>query len=257
MKGWIPGIEGALLDVDGTLLDGAEAVPGAARALDRLRAAGVRIRLTTNTTRRPRSAVARALAARGIEVATEEVIVPASLARLRIVSSGRPAAGLLVPEACLEDFEGVDTQTAAPDWVVIGDLAEGFTFERLNQAFRWIRRGAALVALHKNRFWFPGGGDPVLDAGAFVAALEYAAEVEAELVGKPARPFFDLALRDLGLPAEKVLVVGDDVENDHRGGAAAGCRTALVRTGRLRESGSDGGGSGADLLLDSVADLMV
>lgn len=256
MNGWLDGIEGVLLDVDGTLIEGESAIPGASAALERLRAAGVSLRLTTNTTRRPRSAVAAALAALGIHVAPAEVILPASLARRRIVDSGRVRAGLLVPESCLEDFEGVAPAGAAPDWVVVGDLAEGFTFGRLNEAFTWLRAGASFLALHKNRFWYPDGGGPSLDAGPFVTALEFATGSEAELVGKPARAFFDLALREIGLPAEKVLVVGDDVDNDHRGGAAAGCRTALVRTGRMREAGPDGGARGADLLLDSIAGLM-
>ena len=257
MAGWIDGIEGVLLDVDGTLLDGEAAIPGAAEALRRLRKAGVAIRLTTNTTRRPRSAVARALGEHGIDVDKAEVIVPASLARRRIVESGRTRAMLLVPSDCLADFDGVADGGASPDWVVVGDLAEGFTFARLNEAFLGLRRGASLLALQKNRFWYPAADTPALDAGPFVAALEFAAGTQAELVGKPARAFFALALRDLGLSAEKVLVVGDDVENDHEGGAAAGCRTALVRTGRMREAGSDGAGTGADLVLDSVAGLML
>jgi len=256
VRGWVEGIEGVLLDVDGTLLDGESAIPGAAAAIERLRSAGVSVRLTTNTTRRPRSAVAAALASVGIRVATAEVIVPASLARRRIVDSGRVKAGLLVPDSCLEDFEGVASAGPSPDWVVVGDLAEGFTFARMNEAFRWLRGGASFLALHKNKFWLPGAGGPALDAGPFVTALEFATGMEAELVGKPARAFFELALKDLGLPAGKVLVVGDDVENDHRGGAAAGCRTDRVRTGKLGESGDDGGASGADLVIDSIANLL-
>jgi hypothetical protein len=180
---WIQGIRGVLIDVDGTLLDGDRAIAGAAQALDRLRGR--------------------------------------ALARRRILESGRTHAVLLVPPAARVDFEGVVEDGARPDWVVVGDLGRGFTWERLNQAFHWIRGGATLLALHKNRSWDNGMDGVVLDAGPFVAALEYATGATAELVGKPARAFFDLALADLGVPAREALVVGDDLEADCEGGAAA------------------------------------
>jgi HAD superfamily hydrolase (TIGR01458 family) len=249
-------IRGVLLDVDGTLLDGERAVPGAAGALRRLRHRGIPFRLTTNTTRRPRSAIAAALREAGIDVAREEVVVPASLARLRILGSGRTRALLLVPDASLEDFEGVVPDEDRPDWVVMGDMGRAFTFERLNDAFRRVREGARLLALHKNRFWYAGERDGlVLDAGAFVAAVEFASGAAAEVVGKPSRAFFDLALEDLGVPPAQVLVVGDDAETDVAGGAAAGCRTALVRTGK-GASGAIPAGARPDLVLGSVADLL-
>ena len=249
---WIDGIRGVLLDVDGTLLEGEAAIPGAAEALVRLRGRGIRVRVTTNTSRRPRSAIAEALRGAGIHVDASEVLIPASLARRRILDSGRTRAALLVPEIALEDFDGIAADEADPQWVVLGDLGDGFTFERMSQAFRWLQSGVPLVVLHRNRCWRAGERGLVLDVGAYAAALEYAAGVTAEVVGKPSRAFFDLALREIGLSPREVIVVGDDEEADIAGGAAAGCRTALVRTGK----GVAASGAGADLVLASVADLM-
>src|SRR3989454_1077173 len=143
-----------------------------------------------------------------------------------------------------------------PDWLVVGDIGKGFTWERLNAAFRWLLDGASLLALHKNRYWHAGAEEGlVLDAGAFVAALEYSAGVTAEVVGKPSVAFFELALAELGLPAPQVLVVGDDVETDIVGGAAAGCRTALVRTGKFTGDPGELSARRPDLIVDSVSDL--
>ena len=254
---WIEGMRGALLDIDGTLLSDDRPIPGAAAALERLRARGVAFRLVTNTTRRPRAETAAVLRRGGFRVEDREVLAPAVLARRRILGSGRTRTALLVPPECRPDFEGIEEDAGRPDWVVVGDLGSGFTWERLNQAYRWMRDGAALIALHKNRVWRPGPAEPfVLDAGPFVVALEYAAGVEAELVGKPARRFFELALEDLGLSAADVLVVGDDLEADCEGGAAAGCRTALVLTGKTTRGDLDRTeGPRADLVLESLAEL--
>jgi len=255
-ESWPAGVRGVLLDVDGTLLDGEQAIAGGPEALVRLRAGGVAVRLTTNTTRRPRSEIAAALTRAGFAVKVDEILIPASLARQRIVQSGRRRANLLIPSSAIEDFDGVEAAGEGADWVVVGDLGPAFTFDRLNDAFLHLRGGATLLALHKNRFWHAGQARGlVLDAGPFVAALEYAAGVEAEVVGKPSRRFFELALADLGLPPEQVVVVGDDVVNDIAGGAAARCRTLLVRTGKSAQGAIESIGMPPELVLGSIADL--
>lgn len=253
---WLEGIRAVLLDVDGTLLRGDRAVPGAGEALRRLRENGVAYRLITNTTRRPRAAVAEVLRRAGIEVAEDEVLTPAVLARQRIIESGRLRAALLVQEPTLRDFEGVRIDENDPEWVVVGDLGAGFTWERMNRAFLWLMEGAALLALHRNRYWHAGEQGLLIDAGAFVAGLEYSAGVIAEVVGKPASDFFHLALSSLGMSAREVLMVGDDLLNDGRGAAQAGCRTALVRTGKYRDEDLRRESFRPDLLLDSVAELL-
>ncbi len=252
---WIPGVRGVLLDVDGTLLGNDRPIPGAPEMLERLRARGISFRLTTNTSRRPRSAIASVLRGGGFAVEDREILAPCVLARRLILGSGRTRVAFLLPKAAREDFEGVVEDEERPDWVVVGDIGRDFTWERLNRAYHWIQDGARLLALHKNRVWDNGVDGMVLDAGPFVVALEHATGRTAELVGKPARPFFDLALADLGLPAGEVMVVGDDLEADCRGGAAAGCRTALVLSGKTERSDAERASIRPDLVLDSVADL--
>jgi len=252
---WIPGVRGVLFDVDGTLLHNDRPIPGAPATLDRLRSRGISFRLTTNTSRRPRSAIASVLRRGGFGVEDREVLAPCVLARRRILESGRLRAAFLLPTAAREDFEEVVEDESRPDWVVVGDLGRDFTWERLNRAYHWIHGGATLLALHKNRVWDNGVDGIVLDAGPFVAALEYATGVAAKVVGKPSRAFFELALADLGLKAGEVMVVGDDLEADCAGGAAAGCRTALVLSGKSAREDVERSRVRPDLVLDSVEAL--
>jgi HAD superfamily hydrolase (TIGR01458 family) len=249
-------VRGVLLDIDGTLLAGDREIPGAAAVLDRLRAAGVPFRLATNTSRRSRNAIALALRAAGFRVEAHEILTPAVQARRHILDSGRIRAALLVTEDTRADLSGVEPDDEHPAWMVLGDLGPGFTYERMNAAFRCLRQGAGFLALHRNRFWHAGDLGWVLDVGAYVAALECASGIRAELMGKPSVDFFHLALADLGLPAGEVLVVGDDPETDVAGGAAAGCRTAWVRTGHQAGNGPGDAGPRPDILLDSVAGLI-
>lgn len=255
--GSLPGrpVRGALVDIDGTLLTGDRPIPGAARAIERWRDAGIAFRYLTNTSRRSRAAIATALGAAGFPADPGLVITPAALARRLVEQSAHPRAAILVAPEARADFEGLVDDRTSPAWVVMGDLGEGFTYALLNEAFRLVRAGAELVALHRQRSWRPAGeGDEVLDVGPFVAALEYATGRAARLVGKPSAEFFRLALQELGLRAEDVVMIGDDAESDAAGARAAGLRSILVRTGKPLETGA--APVTADRIVDSIADLV-
>lgn len=240
-------LRGLLIDLDGTLYVGNESVPGAREALDRIQASGIAIRYVTNTTRRPRRAVCEHLRSLGFEAPETEVFTPA-VAAARLIRDGRCYP--LVDDSLREDLAGVTLTDTEPDYVLVGDLGEGFTYERLDAAFRALMGGADLVALQKNRYWRKPDGLS-LDAGPFVAALEYASGKTATVVGKPERTFFRLALDDLDLEPHEVAMVGDDAEADVAGARAAGLKGIQVKTGKYRaENMVD-----SDLALDSIAEL--
>lgn len=89
-----------------------------------------------------------------------------------------------------------------------------------------------------------------MDAGGIVAALEYAADVQAVVVAKPSPGIFQVALGVCAAEASQAVMVGDDLRSDLAPAAALGMRTCLVRTGK---------GSGFDLqpgeVSHDVADL--
>ncbi len=117
--------------------------------------------------------------------------------------------------------------------VLVGDGGEAFTYERLNCAFRLLLEGAPLLAMGNNRYFKERDGFS-LDVGPFVTALEYAADVRATILGKPAPDFFRAAIADLGCKADEVMMVGDDVAADVIGAVSAGLQGVLVKTGKYR-----------------------
>jgi len=221
---------GVLLDLSGVLYAGDHALPGARQALERLPAAGLAVRYITNTTRSTRRETVERLAAMGLAVAESEVFSAPLAARSLIEQRGlRP---LLIVHPRLEpEFAGLDTRD--PNAVLLGDAGAAFTYARLNEAFRLLLDGAPLLAMARNRY-FRDGEALSLDAGPFVAALEYAAGTQAEVIGKPSRAFFLAAAHDFGCRPGQVVVVGDDVEADVVGATAAGMQGILVRTGKYR-----------------------
>jgi ribonucleotide monophosphatase NagD (HAD superfamily) len=111
------------------------------------------------------------------------------------------------------------------------------------------------VALSRDRY-FRQGERLALDAGPFVAALEYAASTTADVAGKPSPAFFAAAVESLGLaPDRSVAMVGDDLWSDVEGAQRAGLQGWLVRTGKFREDVFRGASIVPDRVLESVAVL--
>src|SRR5215211_7152009 len=209
-----------LLDIDGVLHVSGDPIPGAADAVRALRADGHQLRFVTNNTTRARAGLARELQAIGIEL-DEDEISTTPIAAGKLLEGMRVLA--LTMSSVREDLAAhVTLVEENAEAVLLGgadetvETGEVFAYENLNRTFAALREGARLVCLHKNRWWQTADG-PRLDAGAFVAGLEYAAEVEATVLGKPSPAYFGAALEALDADAELTWVVGDDLEGDIQG----------------------------------------
>ncbi len=250
----LDGVEALLLDLSGVVYVQDEAVLGAAEALADLRNRGIPLRLVTNTTMRPRRSILQRLERLGIEAEPAELLTPATLAARRCEEAGYGSVSLVVLDELREDLEGIAEGEGDVDAVIVGDLGDRWDYAVLNSAFRQVMEGAELIALQKNRYWETAEGLS-LDAGPFVAAIEYATGREADVVGKPAPSFFELALSDLDVDADRAAMVGDDVEADVGGAIEAGLAGILVRTGKYREELVRESGIEPTATVDSIADV--
>jgi len=248
--------EAVLLDVEGVLYVQGDPIPGAPETLTRLRDRCDGIRLVTNTSSISRKEVIARVRRAGLDVADEEVLTPAAMAVRYCREKGFSRVNLMVARSLREDLEEIDVvgTDQRADAIVLGDLGPMFSAETLSHAFRQMMDGAELIALQHNRYWKREDG-LVLDVGAFSAALEYAAEKEAVVVGKPSKDFFRMALADLGAEASRTVMVGDDIEGDVGGGLAAGIPSVLVRTGKYQAERVAESGIEPVATIDSIADL--
>jgi len=255
-----------LFDLDGTLYTEAGPVPGAVEVLASLRGT-TPFRCVTNTSSRSRAAILERLAGYGFNLSEDEVITAvvagASAARVRGVRRLAP----FVAEAALPDlaeFElggGTSGRPAheRPDAVLIGDVGERWSYALMQEAFRYVLDGAALIALSRDRYWMRRDG-LALDAGPFVVGLEYATGVTATIAGKPSPEFFHGAVRsirgDEDSAVADIVVIGDDIWTDVQGAQQAGYRGWLVKTGKYRADTVAKSGVAPDRILASVAELL-
>ncbi len=234
-----------------------EPIRGAPRAVRQLRENGHRLRFVTNNTTQSSRSLVEGLRSMGFELDNDELQTTG-------IAAGRALAGkrvlALTMAAVLDDLGDVQLVGEDADAVLVGGADETeetnrvFSYMNLARAFAELELGAELYSLHKNRWWQTSRG-PLLDSGCFVAGLEYAADVEATVLGKPSAQYFTAALEALDADAEMTWMVGDDIEADVTGAQQHGLKTALVRTGKFRPDAVERGTVRPDAILSSIADF--
>lgn len=251
-------VRAVLLDIDGVLTVSWRPLPGAVEAVTRLREMGLAVALLTNTTSRTRASIASTLDEVGFPVAVDDVFTAPALtaayltdrypgARCALLNSGDIGADLT-------GVTVVDDGDSEPDVVVLGGAGAEFSYDALNRAFGHIQRGARLVAMHRNLYWRTDAGLQ-LDAGAFLLGLEEAAQIKAEVVGKPTGAFFTAALSRLGVDAAAAVMVGDDIDADVLAAQRNGITGVLVKTGKYLPETHRAAQGNPDHVLDSIADV--
>ena len=220
-----------LLDLDGTLFEGEEVVPGAPGVLDELRGLGKRPVFMTNNSSRTARAVAGKLAALGFSAAPEEVVTSSEVTAALLASRGVSTA-FVVGETGVRDLlaaHGIEVIGAdgRADCVVVG-WDRGATYERLRDACVHVQKGAALIATNPDPA-FPAGDALWPGAGALLAVITTTTGATPEVVGKPFPAIFEASRAAAG--GGRPLVVGDRLDTDIAGAAALGWDSLLVLSG--------------------------
>jgi HAD superfamily hydrolase (TIGR01458 family) len=252
-------MRGVLIDLDGVVYEGECIVPGAAKTISWLCEREIPHLFLTNTTSQPRGALVEKLASLGVNTPLERIFTPPIAARRWLSLNAPGPTALFVPAATTSEFGDLprvasNAETGASS-VVLGDLGDGWDFASLNRAFRLLMAEPQpqLVALGMTRYWRAHDGLR-LDVAPFVKALEHASGARAVVLGKPADAFFEAALDILGLPAQAVVMVGDDIVGDVQGAQRCGIRGVLVRSGKFRDVDL-AGEVRPDAVLESLSDL--
>jgi glycerol 3-phosphatase-2 len=224
-----------ILDLDGCVWVGEEATPRACEAIAALRAAGKEVSFVTNDGRRSPEDYVRKLWGLGCQASLEEVVTVGSAIQFFLAGDHVGHGAFVIGSAAI--FRHVSdagyrilnhTPRAEEAEVVVVVEHSAFDYDELRTATRAVLAGASIVAGGRDAT-FPTEGGASPGTGALVAALEFATGVRARSVGKPDPQMFETALdRAHG---GRALVVGDRLDADLAGAAAAGLDGAIVLSG--------------------------
>ncbi|CAD6231965.1 GSCOCG00001675001-RA-CDS [Cotesia congregata] len=223
-------IKAVFIDLSGTIHIDNTIIPGAIEALKKLRSTNAKIKFVTNTTKESKSSLHNRLINLGFDIKKDEIFSSLAAAR-ELVIAKKFNPFLIIDPAAMEDFEDLIKTNEESNAVVVGLAPDKFNYEKLNEAFRLLMKGASLIAIHEGRYYKRPDG-LALGPGGFIKLLEYSANVKAEVVGKPTEKFFTTALD--GISPSEAVMIGDDVRDDVGGAQAVGIRGILVKTGKYR-----------------------
>ncbi len=250
-------LEHLVIDVDGVLYRGTEAIPGTGAFLDFLRGQGIGFVLATNNATRTPEQYAEKLLGMGVMVRPEEILnsAQATASYLAGIAPQGTRVFVIGQEGLIsalrdEGFELVDEHA---EYVVAGmDFTIGY--DRLADATLQIRAGAQFIGTNPDRT-FPSERGIVPGAGSLLAFLETATDVKPTVIGKPGTAMIEQALTRMGARAATTGMLGDRLETDILAGQRAGLHTLLVLSGvtdreMLREAAIQ-----PDLVFQDVGDL--
>lgn len=245
-----------ILDMDGVLVRGSQAIPGAQQFIERLIETGTRFAvLTNNPMYTPRDLQYR-LESVGLKVPYESLYTSA-MATAQFLSTQMPGGSAYVIgesglTTALHDVGYVFTDRN-PDYVVIGDTTN-YNFERISKAVRLIASGARFIATNPDT---SGPSEKGLEpaCGAMAALIEAATGIKPYFIGKPNPLMMRSALRFLGAHSEETVMVGDRMDTDVVAGMESGMETILVLTGVTREEDVSKFPYRPTRILPSVADI--
>ena len=227
----------ALLDLDGVVYIGPDAVPGAPDHLGRAAAEGMRLAYVTNNAARPPGVVAEHLRELGIPAKDEEVVTSAQAAA-RLLSERCPAGSAVFVIGGDGLFEALAELGLRPVQQIADDpvaVVSGY-----HRDLRWGTVSDGAILVRGGLPWVATNTDMSVPTqhghgpgnGVLVDAVARFAGRTPVVAGKPQPPLFEETLRRVG--GSRPLVVGDRLDTDIEGAVRTGYDSLLVMTGVTR-----------------------
>lgn len=250
-------IKGFLIDMDGVIYRSNELIPGAVKFIEEIKKHDFPFTFLTNNSQRNRRDIQKKLKYLDIHVA-EKNIFTCAMATARFLASQNPhGSAYVIGEGGLQQAlyqNGFSIDDTDPDYVVVG---EGRTanMEMIDKAVNFVHAGAKLIATN------PDPSCPTADGiragcGAIVSLIEKATDKKAFAIGKPNPIILREARRELGLPLDKLVMIGDTMDTDILGAVQMGIQSILVLSGGTKLSDLGQYAYSPGLVVDSIDDVV-
>ena len=250
-------IDAWLTDMDGVLVREGEAIPGAAKFLDRLIQMNRNFLVLTNNSIFTRRDLSARLAHSGLDV-PENRIWTSAIATGQFLNTQAPnASAFVIGEAGLTTALheiGYTLTSTAPDFVVLGETRT-YSFEAITTAIRLIVKGARFIATNPD-VTGPSPDGPLPATGSVAALITKATGVAPYFVGKPNPMMFRSAMNQIEAHSESTAMIGDRMDTDVIAGIEAGLETFLVLTGSTRKAEIERFPYRPKHVVDSIADII-
>ena len=256
---------GLIFDMDGVIYRGDEPVEGSRELIKFLRERGVPFVFLTNNSTKDPEMYREKLLSMGIDVPSECIVTSGLATRLYMEKHFEPGRLFVIGgEGLQREMERLDWGIVSLEearrgawrevkYVVVG-LDPALTYEKLKYGTLSIRNGAAFIGTNPDTT-YPAEEGLYPGAGAIIAALKAATDVEPLIIGKPNEPAYEVARERLG-QVDEILMVGDRLDTDIAFAKRFGMKAVMVLTGVSTLEDVERSEVRPDLILPSVKELI-
>lgn len=245
-----------LLDMDGTLYLGEELIPGAREFIHKLRDQEKKFLFLTNNSSKGVMDYVQKLHELGFSFVDEEHVFTSGKATILYLHknfAGKKVYLLGTP-ALESEFSTEGIQTSSEPEVIVVGFDRTLTYAKMSKVCDLVRSGLPYIATHPD-LNCPVEGGFIPDIGAIMAFIKTSTGRDPDVVvGKPNKPMVEMIADRIGVPTEKMVMVGDRLYTDIAMGQH-GLKTILTLSGETKMEDITGSSFSPDLVIDSVKDL--
>jgi HAD superfamily hydrolase (TIGR01458 family) len=242
------------VDIDGTIYFKGQLIEGAIDFLKELKENDVAIRYLTNTTSISPSKIVERLNSYGLDVTDQECFTPITAAQVYLEKHRNLSYYVAASPDLKREFDQSRWNDADPDCVVLGELREVCSYEELNKIFTFISHGSRLFSTSYSPYFYTATGEKKMDTGAFARMFEACLQIKAEIIGKPAPLFYQMALASVDIDTNQCIAVGDDIDTDILGANQVDIFSVLVKTGKYDEAYVKASNIAPDAIVTSLSE---
>ncbi|MCL2711663.1 MAG: HAD-IIA family hydrolase [Methanomassiliicoccaceae archaeon] len=250
-------VSGMMIDMDGTVYKGDNVIHGAPEFIERVKKRKIPFVFLTNNSSSDREHYLSKLTKMGFNVSIDNILTSttATISYLLKHHPGRTVYPIGTQRFVNEiRAKGVRIVEKDPDIVLLA-FDTSITYEKINNAYHFIKNGSMFVATHPDDLCPTEHGYDV-DIGAFIRFLESMTGVRTTVIGKPNTLMTEMASEIMNVPMKKMVMIGDRLYTDMRMASDAGIRSVMVLTGEARREDISGD-IHPTMVVNSVNDLIL
>lgn len=222
-----------LIDIDGTLLNGSEAITGAVDFINRLNNNGDNYLLMTNSIKSIEVQQTR-LAQAGINVKSERIINPIVAINKYLSDMHIEKVKIIGSELEINQIKATNVKENYEIVILLDFEKSNFGYNVIQEIIDDVENGIKVITASLSIYYLKNGKKAV-DTGAFVKIIEDITNCKITNYGKPSMAYFDIAGKILNTDKNTLCVIGDDWSTDILGANEYGAKSILVKTGKYKE----------------------
>lgn len=224
-------IKAVLMDLDGTVYQGNELIPGSKEIIDCIREIGIRLFFFTNNSGKTREDISNKLNLLGIDCSIDDIVSSGYAAAMYLKEQGISDTYICGTDALKLEFDrqGIKHSDSPSSKTMVIGFDSDYDYQKMKKAINAALSAEVIIACNLEKTYPCDNGDLCPGCGAMVSSIEFCSNKKSNVViGKPNRYMFDYVKRLTGFDNQEIIVIGDTYESDIVMASLCSARSILI-----------------------------